>query len=200
MTQAYPLQWPRHRARRPAEDRKRGRFSSKNGHGVVTEVSLPVALTRLFEGLTQIGGAEGAIVSSNLEVRRDGLPRSGQRTPSDPGICVYFELAGKPRAMPCDTYDSVEANIAAVSNHIQATRVIERHGVATVSEMFEGFTALPAPGARKPWWEVLGVRSDAAPAEIEAAFKAKAKVAHPDMGGSADAMAEINRARHEALG
>jgi len=89
-------------------------------------------------------------------------------------------------------------NIAAVAAHIEATRAIERHGVATVSEMFEGFTALPAPTARKAWWEILGVSSDAEPAEIEAAFKTKAKVAHPDMGGSADAMAELNRAKQEA--
>jgi len=197
MTQAFPLLMPRGRGRKPAEDRKRGRFSSKNGQGLMTTVSLTVALTRLSEELVKIG-AEGTIVSSNLEVKRDGWPRSGQRSPADPGICVYFNLAGKPRAMPCDTYDSVEANIAAVAAHIEATMAIERHGVATVSEMFEGFTALPAPGAKKSWWEVLGVRSDAAPAEIDAAFKAKAKVAHPDMGGSSDAMAEINRAKQEA--
>jgi len=34
---------------------------------------------------------------------------------------------------------------------------------------------------------------------IEAAYRERAKKAHPDTGGSTDAMAELNRARQEAL-
>lgn len=207
MTQAYPLQWPRGRARKPARLRKAGRFtvgenvkSPHTGNWYKTQKAITVheATKRLVQECARIG-AQGLVISSMLELRNDGFPRSGQRIPDDPGVCIYFNLSGKPRAMPCDTYDSVAANIAAVAAHIEATRAIERHGVATVAEMFEGFTALPAPNAKKPWWEVLGLRSDASAPEVESAFKTKAKSAHPDMGGSSEAMAELNRARQEAL-
>ncbi|ROZ79846.1 J domain-containing protein [Ramlibacter sp. WS9] len=43
--------------------------------------------------------------------------------------------------------------------------------------------------------EILGVRSDAAVEEIEAAFRKLASVKHPDKGGSAEEMAEVIAAR-----
>lgn len=177
--QAYPLLWPHWRLRTPASARKRARFTTnervhdKRLDGTTytwnrqKDISVFDAVKRVLDESDRIG-ARGLVVSSNLELRNDGIPRSGQKDPADPGICVYFDLGGKPRAMACDTYDTVAGNIAAVAAHIEATRAIERHGVATVAEMFEGFTALPAPGAtrKRPWREV---------------------------------MAELNRAREEAL-
>jgi len=46
---------------------------------------------------------------------------------------------------------------------------------------------------------VLGVGRTASAGEIEAAWRARAKAAHPDVGGSAAAMAEINAAHDAAL-
>lgn len=204
--QAHPLQWPRGRPRRNASNRKSPKFNKKEwrageaeGHGwhEAKDLTIADAVKRLFDEMDRIR-ARSVVISSNLEIRQDGLPRSGQRAPVDPGVCVYFELAGKPRAMPCDTYTSVTGNIAAIAAHVAATRAIERHGVATVAEMFEGFAALPAPGAGRPWWEVLGIPSGATPEQIEDAYRAKAKEHHPDAGGSSDRMAELNRARQEA--
>jgi hypothetical protein len=161
-------------------------------------------MKRLRQELMTIGADWATtVVSTNLETRLDGLPRSGQRVPDDPGVCVYFNLGGKARAMPCDTYDTVEGNLAAIAAHIEATRAIERHGVATVAEMFEGFTALPPPATSprlKPWWEVLRVRADATRLMIDYAYKELAKSCHPDVaGGSTEAMAELNRARDDAM-
>ena len=202
--QAYPLQWPRGKARRSSSSRKPPRFAKKEqvrcGESSwirTTDLTISEAIRRLFLEADRIG-AGGVVISSNVEVRQDGLPRSGARAPDDPGVCVYFDLAGKPRAMPCDTYTTVAGNIAAIAAHIEATRAIERHGVATVVEMFAGFTALPAPGAARPWWEVLGVSQSASPEQVDAAYRTKAKLAHPDAGGDAGLMAEINRARAEA--
>lgn len=45
----------------------------------------------------------------------------------------------------------------------------------------------------------LGVKSGASAAEIRRAFLRKAQTAHPDKGGSADAMAKLNAAYREAL-
>ena len=208
MTQAYPLAWPKGRYRTSPEDRKRARFTkaqSVSGQSRKRQVSITLseATKRLLDEAQRIG-AENFVLSSNLELRNDGLPRSGQRMPSDPGVCIYFLHDGKQVAMPCDTYDTVEGNIAAVAAHIEATRSIERHGVASVSQMFSGFAALPAPDNVKPtrpWWVVLGMPKGTYSKEvIEAVFRDKAKSAHPDAGGSTDAMTELNNAKAEALG
>jgi hypothetical protein len=202
--QAFPLQWPQGRPRTPSAKRKFARFSKKesSGHGWNRTVNLSIAdaVRRVIDEAGRIG-ARGLAISSNLELRNDGLPRSSQRKPDDPGVCVYFDLQGKPMAMPCDTYASVEGNIAAIAAHIEATRAIERHGVATVREMFAGFVALPPPAAeprKRPWWEVLGVSQSANRINIAAAYRIKAKQCHPDAGGSVEAMAELNAARAEA--
>lgn len=71
---------------------------------------------------------QNLVISTNLKLRNDGFPRSDQRKPDDPAVCVYFYMDGKPLTFPCDTYDTVEGNIAAIAVHIEATRSIERHG------------------------------------------------------------------------
>ena len=203
MTQAYPLQWPQGRSRKTAGLRKRAKFGkdSHNGRYVQKrELTVADALHRLQRELDMIG-ARYPVVSSNVELRLDGLPRSGQRDPEDPGVCVYFDLNAKPMAMPCDTYDRVADNIAAVAAHMEATRKIERHGVASVSEMFAGFEALPAPGGAhsQQWWVVLGLdRHTATIADVNAAYRHLAADRHPDKpGGSQAAMAELNIARDQ---
>ncbi len=204
MTAAYPLQWPHGRARKPAGVRKRASFSKKVNNGrwqETRDLTVADALGRLQDELDRIG-ARYPVVSTNLETRLDGLPRSGQSEPRDPGVALYFDLAGKPHCMPCDTYDRVADNIAAIAKHIEATRAIERYGVANMAEMFAGFTALPAPGATRPWREVLNLIGEPKPTrdQVEHHYRIRAKSAHPDTaGGSHDAMAELNRARDEAL-
>jgi hypothetical protein len=198
MTQAYPLKWPEGRARRTPAQRKTGKFNKRTEHGYAGDLSVFEALKRLQGELDRIGGRY-AVVSSNVETRLDGLPRSGAREPQDPGVAVYFHLGDKAHCLPCDTYSTVAANIAAVAAHIEATRAIERHGVATVQEMFSGFAALPPPEPPKPkWWEVLGVQPDSPKWMIDAAYKHRAKTAHPDAGGSAAEMAQLNAAKAEA--
>jgi DnaJ-class molecular chaperone len=77
-------------------------------------------------------------------------------------------------------------------------RQLERHGGGAIMDRaFTGFVALPAP---KSCWETLGVMEGASRDEINRAYRVKAKEAHPDNGGSNNAMAELNKARDEALG
>lgn len=194
MTQAYPLAWPQGRPRRPPRQRRRGQFTTAG-----SRVSVAGALKRLAGELDRLG-AHLPVISSNVALRLDGLPRSGQSEPEDPGVCVYFQLAGKPHAMPCDTYERVADNIAAVAEHIKATRAIDRYGVATVAEMFSGFQALPAPGAARPWREVMGFPPEATVTldMVEARYRRLATMRHPDGGGSDAAMAELNAARDQA--
>ena len=72
-----------------------------------------------------------------------------------------------------------------------------RHGgLHIVRQTFKGFTALPAP---EHWTEVLGLNQGAGKAEINAAYRDKARAAHPDHGGSDAAMSRLNAARDAAL-
>jgi hypothetical protein len=60
-------------------------------------------------------------------------------------------------------------------------------------------TVKNAASAAKGWWDVLGVRPDASRDEVMQAYRRKAKAAHPDAGGSAAKMAEVNAAKDAAL-
>jgi hypothetical protein len=200
----YPLQWPPSRPQRGAEQRKNGPFSKQvtrvgaGDHWTERgELTVEEAFERLESELQAIG-AQYCVVSSNLEVRLNGYPRSNQRKLSEPGVAVYFQLKGEPRCLPCDTYNEVAQNIAAVAAHIKATRAIERHGVASVAEMFAGFTAIAAQPGQRAWWAVLGLERSASVEDIEAAFRRLARERHPDHGGSTALMAELNTARDAA--
>ncbi len=195
MTEAYPLAWPAHRPRNTA--RRDAAFNKKVDNGRWREtksLTLADARDRLQRELDLVR-ARSIVLSTNVELRLDGLPRSGQPEPRDPGVAVYFQLKGKPHCLSCDTYTRVADNIAAVAAHIEASRKIERLGVADIAEIFAGFVALPAP---PHWSEILGVPRTATLDEVHRAYRDLAKKRHPDRGGSQDLMAELNTAKAAA--
>lgn len=208
---AYPLSWPAGWKRTPASQQAYGRFGTtkQSPHGSWrsrADLTIAEATDRLLDELERMGADRADIVlSTNLVLRQDGLPRSGQAAPRDPGAAVYWKdpFNGQPRSMAIDRYTKVEQNIAALAATVEAMRAIERHGGAAVLERaFTGFVALPAPiaaGLKRDWWDVLGVPRDADAWAIGDAYRTLASRHHPDRGGSADRMAEINRARDEAL-
>ena len=199
---AFPLAWPRHRPRTPSSRRQTSKFNTKRDNGRYTETKdLTVADAReRVQREVDALRAGYPVLSTNLETRLDGQPRSGQREPADPGVALYFRLKGKPIVLACDRYTTVAANIAAIAAHIQATRAIERHGVGTLEEAFAGFTALP-PSGKSPWRAVLGfppgqpVTRDM----VQAKRREMAKLHHADAGGQGSRMAEINAAADDAL-
>lgn len=194
---AFPLAWPMQRHRTPAAQRRPASFGTTGRGGGKKPLTTNEARDRLQNELDRLR-AGSAVLSTNVELRLDGQPRSG-REPDDPGVAVYFHLAGRPHCMPCDTYSRVADNIAAVAAHIEATRAIERHGVASVAEMFVGFVALPIPTKPASWRAVLGIGPQAGRNEIETAFRRLARERHPDRGGSDADMAALNAARQEGL-
>lgn len=197
MTQAYPLQWPQGRPRKAPGYRKVAAFGTER-RGMRQQLTVNDARERLQAEIDRLR-VRSVVLSTNVELRLDGQPRSGQPEPSDPGAALYFDLGGKPHVLACDTYTRVADNIAALAAHIEATRKIERLGVATAAEMFAGFQALPAPGST-PWWSVLGIVQAASREQIEAAYRTLARERHPDRpGGSHDMMADLNRARDQGL-
>jgi hypothetical protein len=149
-------------------------------------------------------GASNIIISSNLQVRLDGLPYAGQRQPDDTGIAVYFELEGNQQCIPCDKWTTVEQNLRAIAKTIEALRGIERWGAKEmVNAAFRGFKALPAGGegtiiTARPWHEVLGVPPDASMYVIETAYKRLLHKVHPDKGGSVEQFTELQNAFKQA--
>ncbi len=141
-------------------------------------------------------GGSGLVISTNVELRRDGLPYANRREPSDKGVAVYFDYKKRPMCFACDRWDRIGDNIYAIAKTLEALRGIERWGSGSmVEQAFTGFAALPAP---KSPWEVLGLHPGASEQQIDAAFHSKAKQHHPDVvGGSSEKMAELTEARNK---
>lgn len=197
---AFPLHWPKQRPRKPRDQRRHGRFSVKRGNNN-QDVSINEAVLRLQAELDRIK-AQNPILSSNLQLRLDGFPRSGQGEPADPGVAIYFDLDDRAHCLPCDTYTKVAQNIAAVAAHIEATRAIERYGVSSVAEMFTGFAALPPPStiqlpSRPNWWEVFKISPNCTKLEAQAAYRKIAKEYHDQKRPERD-MLELNGAKEDA--
>jgi len=141
--------------------------------------------------------ADKVILSTNQELRQDGLPKSSQRRLlEDPGAAVYFLLKDQPRVLACDKWTLLADNLWAIGLHIEAIRGQKRWGVGTIEQAFAGYDALPAGGP--DWWMVLKVERSAGFDDIRAAYRSQAKLHHPDTGGSQVAFLIIQRAWEDA--
>jgi hypothetical protein len=186
----YPLAWPTDWPRTPRAKRRAAAFRSRR-----QPLSVAVAVARLSDELGRLG-ARDELLSTNLEVRLDGLPRSTLGEPQDPGAAVYFTLKGAPRCLACDRWHRVADNIAAIAQHCDALRRIDRYGVGSLDQMFAGYAALPP---KLDPWQVLGVPRTASRRQILDAYVALARQHHPDVGGDEHQMSRLNAARDEAL-
>lgn len=140
--------------------------------------------------------ASKEVLSSNVRLRIDGLPRSDQGQPADPGAAVYFELKGKPVSLACDKWSRVEDNVWAIAKHIEALRGQERWGVGSVEQAFRGYMALPSIGESEAstWWRVLGVHANASVDQVKEAYRLLARKHHPDAGGDPEMFQRVQRA------
>lgn len=209
-TEAFPLQWPMGWKRTAAFERSRAKFGKKTfvdrgrnaegqqmGWHTKGQLSIGQGTERVLGVLDQMGFNKSVVISSNLELRNDGLPRSGQRAPDDPGVAVYWGNGKQSRCIAVDRYDRVADNLAAIAATLEAMRAIERHGGAAILDRaFTGFVALPAP---EQWFTILGVSAHASRDEIEDAYRKLAMKHHPDRGGNAGEMARINSARDDGM-
>ncbi len=188
-TRAYPLYWPEGWPRTELQKVKRAQFKDR---------SVFTARRELESEVRKFGGRE-LIISSNLELKLDGTPRSGQKQPADKGVAVFFERKNEPMALACDVYSTVEDNLWALVRTLDALRQIERDGSpALINRAFKGFVALPDPDARQ-WWEVLGVEKTAGNDEIKAAYRNLARRYHPDAGGDAVMFDQVQKAYDLAM-
>lgn len=191
---AYPLQWPAGRPRTHSWQRERAKFQTTFARAR-DEISREVQLL--------VGGRWARdpqlVISTNVALRRDGLPLANQRNPDDCGVAVYFEHKKRSMCFACDRWDKIEHNMQAIAKTIEALRGIARWGTGDMLEAaFTGFTALPAPGAPREWWEVLGVQRNAQPQEIVDAYRRLRSQHHPDRGGEAARFDEVEQAYRKA--
>lgn len=189
---ASPLQWP------SGWQRATQKAYSKFGNYTFEQMRVEVLRQlRLLE-------AKNVIISSDLRLRQDGFPFSGQRQPEDVGIAVYFDLNGDTKCIPCDKWSTVEDNLRAIALTVEALRGIDRWGAKEmVNAAFRGFKALPesaivTPYSKRAWYEVLEVAQTASPEIIRAAYRQKAMKAHPDQGGTPAAFEEVQSAYRES--
>ena len=190
MDKRYPLSWPNGWPRTAPHRICSPRFETK---------SIAVVTDELWNEMQRLG-ASRIILSANLRLRQDGWPVSNQAEPTDRGVAVYFQLAGKEMVLACDRWNKVCHNIWAIVKHIDALRGQQRWGVGSVSQAFAGYTALPErSNMAGPWHEVLGVEVTATVDQIKVAYRERAKVWHPDSGGDQERMAALNVAYEAAM-
>lgn len=186
--EGFPLQWPLHWPRTEPDNREWSKFRCTLGRsrdGLLTEIK-------------RLGG-EYPIISSDLVLRRDGIPHASQRNPDDPGVAVYFMLFGKQQCIPCDKWRNISDNLRALEKTIDALRGIERWGAKEMVEAaFQGFTALPAPGDIV--CDKFNYFSDChSKEESTHKYKQLCKTLHPDHGGNIDEFNEMKQQYEQRL-
>lgn len=190
MIDAYPLSWPVGRKRTAYRDNARFETSfARARDNLIREIALLVGSRR-----------PEIIISTEIPVRRDGIPYANQRQPDDPGVAVYFDYKGKQRCFACDRWRKVEDNMQAVCKTIEALRGIARWGTGDMLEAaFTGFTALPSPSPheKRHWRDVLG-KDITILDQARYMYRRLAAEHHPDRGGDPKRMAEINDAWAQA--
>lgn len=210
---SYPLSWPEGWKR--TQSRTSAQFGKvplmgRNEQGQAMyqakkRLSVADAVQRVIGELGRMGVPDWClIISTNVPLRLDGLPRS-DKEPADPGAAVYWKKpnakeSAPMRCMAIDRYTRVADNLAAIAATLEAMRAIERHGGASILDRaFLGFAALPEK-ASQPWREVFGISTTAAATwpMVEERFRALAKVHHPDQGGNREDFDRIMQARDAA--
>jgi hypothetical protein len=162
----------------------------------------------ILDELRRMGvGDFNVVISTNIELRLDGLPRSDRRTPDDPGAAVYWRDGDKRLVLACDKYSTVGENLYAIGKTIEATRGIERWGAVTAEQAFAGYVALNEKTGPS-CWEVLGIQPFAPNSQwtpkvqenvIMDAYRRKARETHPDHGGSSTEFSAVVAAKDTAL-
>lgn len=180
---AFPLHWP------DGQPRSRHRKSAK------FKVSMAEARDHLINELKLLG-ARYVTISSDVPLRRDGLPYANAPQPRDPGVAIYFDYDGEQMVFACDRWKKVEHNVRAVGKTIEAIRGIARWGSTDMMKRaVSSFRhALPGQPAAEDWRGVFGFRNGRRPSldEVKAKYRELSRVHHSDLGGNEDEMKRIN--------
>lgn len=134
--------------------------------------------------------------------------------PADVKVSITFDRNGKRYIFSCDNYKHKSDNLRAAQLTIEYLyRALESYGVESLEQdladkIFDnfllGFEAMPDDGVLKltagnEWYEVLSVRPQATEQEVRNAYKALARIYHPDSGGRKEDFIKLKAAYDEAL-
>ncbi len=129
---------------------------------------------------------------------------------------VVFDRAGRRYVFRCNRFAHCADNLRAVGLTIDYLyRAFETYGVSSetgdlppeevLRRFFLGFEATPddtvllLTDGNDRWWDVLGVGPEASRAEVVAAYRALARVHHPDVGGTEEDFRRLRRAYEQGL-
>lgn len=190
MIASYPLQWPL--------------TQTRSSHQVISlfKCTQEQAWRGIERQLLQMG-TTGAILTSNMKVRRDGYFYSNTSlNDNSPAVAIYFDYKGSRHCIAIDRYVQIKENIRAIEKTLEAIRGIERWGGGKIMETaLGGFKELPSTvivtRPHRSWFVVLDVDEDANALEVKQAYRDALKLHHPDAGGEADDFAEVQRAYKE---
>ncbi len=196
MIEAYPLCWPVGYKRTSAFLKKHAPFQTnfaKARDGAIDELKKM--------------GAKNVIISTNVPLRRDGLPYAvpfgnAKGVTDDTGVAVYFDYDDDTKVLCCDAFHTLDDNMQAINKTIEALRGIDRWQVSDMlSRVFTGFKAIPEmTSASIDVWNELGLNEKPDNSVIvHQAYKQQAKIKHPDKGGSPEAWERLQLAYKLAL-
>tara|TARA_R110002049_G_scaffold2743_1_gene20915 strand:+ start:12893 stop:13591 length:699 start_codon:yes stop_codon:yes gene_type:complete len=195
MIEAYPLHWPEGWPRNNVQEHSRFKSTmAKSRDFLVAEINRlcsPYSKTYL-----DLHDPSGIIISTNVQLRNDGLPYASQRLPTDSGVAVYFTFNEKQMCFASDKYYYVWENLHAIAKTIEAIRAIERWSASDMMERaFTGFVALPPQNEH--WRTVLKVSEDCTLENCSTNYKFLRSKYHPDKGGDRDDFVKLQKAWEE---
>ncbi len=138
--------------------------------------------------------------------RPDGWPYSNAK-PLHPDVRLSFKKNGKtPLAFECGGWDRFDLNVYMIALTLNSLRAVDRYGCTQGDQQYRGWAQLPPaqPIAAAEWPHVEGAMRFLASvagagawtlADLLVVYRAAAKKAHPDAGGTQDLMAKVNRAK-----
>jgi len=169
-------------------------------------VSLAQTSSDIRTELERMGADEwrASTASGGAYTKRDGLPKYNAN-PDNPGFVLRWTNNGEQFAVASDHYQDLRDNARTVYLWIRETRKRSQRPVKTGSAEFaaarlpsgDGETAVIATAAPH---EILEVAPNADDAVVKAAYRQKAKSAHPDHGGDPAEWQRIIDAKEAMLG
>ena len=127
---------------------------------------------------------------------------------------IVFDRAGQRYVFRCSKYDEALDNLRAAQLTITYLwRALEEYGVTSetqtldqvFAQFFLGFAATPDDtvlllgSGQEEWWKILGVEPEADREAIRNAYRALARLHHPDAGGNPTEFKRLRNAYEEAL-
>jgi len=187
------VDWPpEFTGRTPARERSRNRSY---------DVTLSKAFSDLEVELVRLDVDDYDYSFDAQQRQRDGRPYSRAR-PDDPAFVLRWTKQGDQYAVGCDAYSKLRDNVRTVGLYVREKRKMEARPVATGQTEFSNLQ-LPSGEdtitAEPPAHVVLGIDPDSGRARIQQAFRESMMEAHPDHGGSSEAVERVKRAREQMM-